>query len=100
MNLGKTIKTARKQKGLTQSQFAEACDITQAYLSQIENNNKEPNLSTLKNISTHLEVPLPVLFFLALDEEDVQPEKAEAFKLIAPSVRSLLNQFFSRHDKN
>lgn len=94
MDLGQTIKSIRKQKGLKQNQFAELCDITQAYLSQIENNLKEPNLSTLKVISDKLETPLPILFFLSLDYKDVKPEKAEAFKMIAPSVKSLVNQFF------
>lgn len=94
MDLGQTIKSIRKQKGLKQNQFAELCDITQAYLSQIENNLKEPNLSTLKVISDKLETPLPILFFLSLDNKDVKPEKAEAFEMIAPSVKSLVNQFF------
>ncbi|MCB0536871.1 MAG: helix-turn-helix transcriptional regulator [Bacteroidetes bacterium] len=94
MDLGQTIKSIRKQKGLKQNQFAELCEITQAYLSQIENNLKEPNLSTLKVISDKLETPLPILFFLSLDNKDVKPEKAEAFKMIAPSVKSLVNQFF------
>lgn len=93
MDLGQTIKSIRKQKGLKQNQFAELCEITQAYLSQIENNLKEPNLSTLKVISDKLETPLPILF-LSLDNKDVKPEKAEAFKMIAPSVKSLVNQFF------
>ena len=94
MDLGQTIKSIRKQKGLRQNQFAELCDITQAYLSQIENNLKEPNLSTLRVISSNLETPLPILFFLSLDNKDVKPEKAEAFEMIAPSVKSLVNQFF------
>lgn len=66
MDLGQTIKSIRKQKGLKQNQFAALCDITQAYLSQIENNLKEPNLSTLKVISNNLETPLPILFFFHL----------------------------------
>jgi transcriptional regulator with XRE-family HTH domain len=95
MDLGLAIKSIRVQKGLKQNQFAELCNITQAYLSQIENNNKEPNLSTLKVISSKLGTPLPILFFLSLDNDDVKPEKKEAFKIIAPSIKSLVNQFFA-----
>ena len=95
MDLGQTIKSLRKQKGLKQNQFAKICDITQAYLSQIENNNKEPNLSTLKVISDNLGTPLPILFFLSIDDKDISKEKEEAFKIIAPSVKSLINQFFA-----
>ncbi len=95
MNLGMKIKQMRKQKTLTQSEFASLCDITQTYLSQIENNLKEPNMSTLKKISTELNVPLPILFFLSMDDEDVKPEKRDAFNLVNPSVNSLVNEFFT-----
>jgi transcriptional regulator with XRE-family HTH domain len=95
MDLGETIKIIRKQKGIKQNTFAELCNITQAYLSQIENNLKEPNLSTLRKIAEKLSVPLPILFFLSMNEEDVASDKKEAYTMIAPSVKSLLNQFFS-----
>ncbi|MCZ8089342.1 helix-turn-helix transcriptional regulator [Flavobacterium sp.] len=95
MNLGTVIKNIRKQKGQTQSEFASVCGITQTYLSQIEGNLKEPNLSTLKEISNNLDVPLPILFFLSLDENDVNPEKRKAFEIINPSVKSLVSEFFA-----
>jgi transcriptional regulator with XRE-family HTH domain len=95
MNLGHTIKNLRKQKRLTQSAFAKKCGITQTYLSQIENNHKEPNLSTLKDISKVLTVPLPIVFFLSLDEKDIPPSKRDGFEVINPSIKSLVNAFFS-----
>lgn len=95
MDLGITIKNIRKQKGQTQTEFASACGITQTYLSQIESNQREPNLSTLKLISNGLNVPLPILFFLSLDKEDVQQNKRDAFEIIGPSVKSLVNEFFA-----
>lgn len=95
MNLGKVIKGIRRQKELTQTEFANLCGITQTYLSQIEGNRKEPNLSTLKVISANLSIPLPILFFLSMTEEDVQPNKREAFQIVSPSVNSLVNEFFA-----
>lgn len=94
MNLGTVIKDIRKQKGQTQTEFSLSCGITQTYLSQIENNSKEPNLSTLKVISLNLDIPLPILFFMSLNEEDISPEKRKAFEIINPSVKSLINEFF------
>jgi transcriptional regulator with XRE-family HTH domain len=95
MDLGNVIKSSRKQKGLTQSEFAALCDITQTYLSQIEGNLKEPNLSTLRVIGEKLNIPLPILFFLSMTKEDVQPNKRKAFEIVSPSVKSLVNEFFS-----
>jgi transcriptional regulator with XRE-family HTH domain len=95
MDLGTTIKNIRNQRGQTQKSFASLCGITQTYLSQIENNLKEPNLSTLKSISRILRLPLPILFFLSMTEEDVHPNKRKAFSIVNPSVKSLVNEFFS-----
>lgn len=95
MDLGNQIKNTRKQKGLTQAEFALSVGITQTYLSQIESNLKEPNLSTLKSISEGLDLPLPILFFLSMTEDDVRPNKRNAFKIVSPSVNSLVNEFFA-----
>lgn len=95
MNLGNTIKTIRKQKGLNQTDFATLCGITQTYLSQIEGNLKEPNLSTLKSISENLEMPLPIIFFLSMTTEDIEPNKRQAYEIISPSIKSLVNEFFA-----
>ena len=94
MDLGSIIKKVRKQKGQTQEQFASLCGITQTYLSQIESNSKEPNLSTLKTISATLDVPLPILFFLSLNADDVQVGKRKDFEQLAPSVKNLINECF------
>ena len=94
MNLGDTIHGLRKKKGVAQIDLAKMAGITQAYLSGIENNKREPNLSTLKKLSEKLEVPLPIIFFLSLDENDIPERKIEAFKMIAPSVKSYLSQLF------
>ena len=95
MNLGIVIKSIRKQKGQTQSEFAILCGITQTYLSQIESNSREPNLATLKLISENLNLPLPILFFLSMTEDDVQPSKRKAFQIVSPSIKSLVNEFFA-----
>jgi len=95
MDLGSVIKDIRKQKKQTQEEFALSCGITQTYLSQIEGNLKEPNLSTLKEISDKLNLPLPILFFLSMTEDDVQPNKRKAFKIVSPSIKSLVNEFFA-----
>src|SRR5580658_4758855 len=94
MNLGNTIKNIRKHKGFSQGEFAIICGITQTYLSQIENNLKDPNLSVLKTIAEKLSVPLPILFFLSLNEADVQPEKRELFKDIDPLVKRVIDELF------
>ena len=38
MNLGKKIRQMRNQKGLTQEELADRCELTKGYISQLENN--------------------------------------------------------------
>lgn len=95
MDLGITIKKLRQQRGKSQVDFSNQCGITQTYLSQIECNKKEPNLSTLKSISDQLGVPLSIIFFLSTTKDDVHPSKMDAFGIIEPSVKNFINEFFS-----
>lgn len=91
MNLGDTIKTLRKKRGIKQGVLAEMCNISSSYLSQIENNTRELSITTLKIICDNLEISLPVFFFLALDENDIPDRKKDAYRLISPIFKNLLD---------
>jgi len=93
MELGNTIKEIRKKKKIPQEILAERSGITQAYLSLIENDKKEPNLSTLKEISKALDTPLPLIFFLSLSEEDVPDAKKLIFSQLNPSIKELVSNY-------
>lgn len=95
MRLGTTIAELRRKQGIKQKLLAERCGITPTYLSQIENNHKDPTLPVLDAIGKQLKVPLPFLFFLATDEQDVPKEKREAYALLAPSINSLISALLS-----
>lgn len=94
MNLGTTIKCLRKSKGINQRSLSESCGITQGYLSQIENNKREPTITTLRQISTLLDVPLPVMLLLSIDESDIPEEKRSTYQTILPAVRSFIDGIF------
>lgn len=97
MNLGETIKLLRKRNGLNQSQLAESCDITVTYLSLIENGKKEPTLSLLKTIANNLQVPLPILLFSALTEDDIPESRKEFFSVIKPSIDYMLQNLIDNN---
>ena len=94
MNLGRAIQTVRKGKGLRQEDLSRLSGLSQTYISQIEKNKKEPKISSLLKISEVYEVPLPILFFLALDESDMPSQKREMFHLMAEPVKSFIQEFF------
>jgi len=94
MNIGNAIKDLRQQKGFKQTDFAVECSLSQSYLSSIEKGRKEPTLSILKQIATALSIPMPVLVFFSLDQEDIAESKQEAFKMLEPSIKGLISDVF------
>ena len=94
MNLGHTIAELRERKGLKQKTLAEKCHITQAYLSQIENNKRYPNISTLNVIGSTLEIPVPIIFFLSIDEHDFTEKSRKLFEQINPIIKNLVDDVF------
>lgn len=90
MNLGGSIKHFRQQRGLNQKAFAEALDITGPYLSLIESNQRTPALAMLEGIAAKLEVPLPVLMFHAMEENDVPVEKRDLFRSIFEPMKEMI----------
>lgn len=90
MDLGKTITSLRKKRNLKQNELADKCGITQAYLSHIENNKKEPHISTLKQISAALDIPLPIIFFLSMDDKDVTADKKEISTFLFDNFKPII----------
>lgn len=95
MNIGHSIKSLRKRKGLSQKEFAEICEISPSYLSQIEKNQKNPHTGTLKTLADKLDVPLPIIYFLSMEEMDIKPEKRDAFNLLEPTMKAMISTFFT-----
>lgn len=94
MNLGKAIKTLRKQKGLSQEELATSSKITQAALSQIEN-GKRPGSGTLKKISVALKIPESLIYVAGLEKGDVAEEKQILYEQLFPVIESLVTQLAS-----
>jgi transcriptional regulator with XRE-family HTH domain len=97
MNIGSTIRTLRKSKfpKLTQSKFAKSVGTTQTYLSQIECGNKNPSFGILESISKELDVPLPILSWLSIEESDVKKEKLEIFRLLKPTIDNMIYELIN-----
>lgn len=90
MKIGSIIKAERKKRRLSQNQLAARCGITVTYLSLIENDKKEPTVSLLRTIAENLNLPLPILLFMSLDDEDIPESKKEFFNIVKPSIDSML----------
>jgi len=68
MNVGQAIRLCRTRQGTSQSAVAQQADCSVSYLSMLENNKRDPTLSTLTKIAQALRVPVGLLFFLASEQ--------------------------------
>jgi len=96
MNLGTAIKKLRKERvpQLTQGKFAETIGITQTYLSQIESNKKQPSTDVLQKIADDFEIPLPIIFWYGIEEQDVHESKREYFRFLKPTIDQMIDSVF------
>jgi DNA-binding XRE family transcriptional regulator len=59
--LGQKIRAAREARGLTQADLASRAQLAQAYLSYLEQDQREPSLSIAARIARELDIPLDEL---------------------------------------
>ncbi len=59
--LGHKIRAAREAHGLTQAELAARAHVAQAYLSYLEQDQREPSLSIAARIARELKIPLDEL---------------------------------------
>ncbi|MGD9994033.1 MAG: helix-turn-helix domain-containing protein [Salinivirgaceae bacterium] len=94
MQIGATIKKLRKEKGITQIDFSKRCGISQTYLSQIENDERNPTVDVLEKISNVLEIPYPVLSFLSITIDSVPEDKKEIYQRMEKVMFGLVEDVF------
>lgn len=100
MDYGKAIYSIRKHRNWSQEKFSTRVGIDQSYLSLVENNKKRPSTKMIEKISNTLGVPMPIIFFFSLSENDVPQEKRELFNMIYPRMKEMLYDFFEEIEVN
>ncbi len=61
MDIGSKIRSIRNRKKITIAHMCEETGLSKGFISNIENNNTSPSISTLQTIASFLKVPLPYL---------------------------------------
>jgi transcriptional regulator with XRE-family HTH domain len=61
LDIGAKIRAIRKRKKITIAQMCEGTGLSKGFISNVENNNTSPSISTLQTIASFLGVPLPYL---------------------------------------
>ena len=61
LDIGSKIRAIRNRKKVTIAQMCEGTGLSKGFISNVENNNTSPSISTLQTIANYLDVPLPYL---------------------------------------
>ena len=71
MDIGEKIKQLRQQRGLTQEELADRCELSKGFISQVERNLASPSIATLTDLLECLGSSLPAFFNEKQDEKIV-----------------------------
>jgi transcriptional regulator with XRE-family HTH domain len=91
MNLGRSIKLCRTNRGLSQDDLARKVGLSASYISLIEKGDRDPAMSTAEKISTALGVPMSLLTFLAAEPGELKGVPEEVRDKLAGIAFKLLN---------
>lgn len=61
-SVGSRVSYLRQKRAMTQKQLAESSGLSQATITLIENNKKDPSIKSLSSIASSLDVHISILF--------------------------------------
>jgi transcriptional regulator with XRE-family HTH domain len=70
MNLGLAIAVLRTNKNYTQEEFGKRSRLSATGIGRIESGERYPRMETLKKLAKGLDLPLPMLFIAAIENND------------------------------
>ena len=77
MSVGKTLKKIRKEKGMTQVEFAKLLDMSRSFIGDIENERYIPNPHTVTKISDKLGISV---YYLTTGKKTLEDISESEFK--------------------
>ena len=73
--VGTRLKQLRRQRGMSLSNLASEVGVTNGMISQVENNQVDPSLTTLRKIAQVLDVPVFSFFLAHQNEPEVRSSR-------------------------
>lgn len=75
--------------------FCRDNDMDQSHICRMERGKRTPRLPYLERYAEALNVPVGIVFYLAIDEKDIKdPEKLQAFRALKPALDKLVTDMF------
>ena len=99
MNIGNKLRRLRLQRGLTQSELADRCELSKSFISLLERDLTSPSLDTLSDLLETLGCDLPT-FFREQDEKLVYGDEDIFVKEDPEGLKGLIKWLIPSAQKN
>lgn len=99
MKIGNKIKELRIQKGLTQEELADRCELSKGFISQLERDLTSPSIATLIDILQCLGTDLRE-FFNDSPEEQIAFKETDYFEKIDETLKNKIEWIIPNAQKN
>ena len=100
MQIGKIIKRLRLQRGLTQEELADRCELSKGFISLLERDLTSPSIQTLTDILESLGTDLKTFFGDSADEKIVFTDEDMFVKEDAETMRGFVKWLVPSAQKN
>lgn len=95
MTIGEVIKDLLDRKNISQKDLAGKIGKSTTAVSQIIKGAYQPNPETLEKIAAVLDIPVAIIHFLTISEEQIPEDKKQLFKFVAPTMENYIYEIFS-----
>lgn len=90
MSFGNALKMCRTQKKVSKTKLAELSGLSISYLTLLEKDKRDPNLSTIEKICDALNIPISIFIFLAFDKKEIDGISHELAKQLSLTALQLI----------
>lgn len=100
MRIGNKLKELRIQKGLTQEELADRCELSKGFISQLERDLTSPSIATLVDILQCLGTDLQEFFHENPQEEQIVFKDTDYFEKVDEELGNTIEWIIPNAQKN
>lgn len=100
MKIGNKLKELRIQKGLTQEELADRCELSKGFISQLERDLTSPSIATLVDILQCLGTDLQEFFHENPQEEQIVFKDTDYFEKVDEELGNTIEWIIPNAQKN
>lgn len=90
MEIGHALKVCRSARNISLDELAERVSLSQSYLSMIESGKRLPTLPSIEKIAKGLEIPLPIVLFLAAEKDELSGLDEETIRRLSDAALAVV----------